>query len=461
MNQTEIFMPEPFPRESATEQLPGSYDSEFGNVELEEELRRGSSVRSRSGAGRSRPSRGSAAQRRTPRRPGLPRPRPWPGRPVAPWPIVQEPFPAPGEPEPGAGPAEPQGSEHVRWTQDCLNRVMSAQLPVDGVMTPATRSVVRSFQQRENLPVTGIVGPDTEEALKRACSGAPSQPSGDIQADQELGFETPFEYGESAEWREELDGSARDQVRWAQGALNEVVGIRLSVDGMPGPATRSAIRSFQRRQGLPVTGVLEAETEAALGEVRRDAEAEADAMLELETLGPLTAELKWLPENDHPKLYSLENARKEPGGGVYIALDKRGKPLKVGITNSFDKRLYRYEEAASKIGGVWFYLAQIKRGRIGGLGIAGAANAIEYAIARTLLRAGRELRWHRKPFKFATVTGTVDIRNILPKPLATLVSKAFTATGADPRGRPIRTYPSPASTDGLRLLESRHPKWEA
>ena len=69
----------------------------------------------------------------------------------------------------------------MRWAQDCLNQVMQAGLPLDGVLSAATRSVVRSFQQRENLRATGIVGPDTEEALKRACAGGaqrrpPTQP---------------------------------------------------------------------------------------------------------------------------------------------------------------------------------------------------------------------------------------------------------------------------------------------
>ena len=68
-----------------------------------------------------------------------------------------------------AGPERTQeGSEHVRWIQDCLNRAMSAQLPVDGVMTPAARSLVRSFQRQQGLTASGIVGPDTEEALKKA-----------------------------------------------------------------------------------------------------------------------------------------------------------------------------------------------------------------------------------------------------------------------------------------------------
>jgi hypothetical protein len=52
---------------------------------------------------------------------------------------------------------------------------MSAQLPVDGVMTPAVRNAIRSFQQQQRLTVTGIAGPDTADALKRACAGDGAQ----------------------------------------------------------------------------------------------------------------------------------------------------------------------------------------------------------------------------------------------------------------------------------------------
>lgn len=56
-------------------------------------------------------------------------------------------------------------AEYVRWAQNALNDVLGLQLPVHGVMDAATRSAVRSFQQREGLPVDGVVGPDTERAL--------------------------------------------------------------------------------------------------------------------------------------------------------------------------------------------------------------------------------------------------------------------------------------------------------
>ena len=55
-----------------------------------------------------------------------------------------------------------------------------------------------------------------------------------------------------------------EYVRWVQSALNRVMSLRLPVDGIMGPETRSAIRSFQQRQGLPVNGIVGPETQRAL-----------------------------------------------------------------------------------------------------------------------------------------------------------------------------------------------------
>lgn len=49
-----------------------------------------------------------------------------------------------------------------------------------------------------------------------------------------------------------------------QAALNRH-GFMLDVDGITGPRTRAALREFQHRMGLPVTGVADAATLAALG----------------------------------------------------------------------------------------------------------------------------------------------------------------------------------------------------
>lgn len=68
-----------------------------------------------------------------------------------------------------------------------------------------------------------------------------------------------FEYQER-----EVDRNSRGFVRWMQESLNKVLGLRLTVDGNLGPATRSAIRSFQQKQGLSVDGSAGAKTEAAI-----------------------------------------------------------------------------------------------------------------------------------------------------------------------------------------------------
>ncbi|MDF0673065.1 MAG: peptidoglycan-binding protein [Nitrospira sp.] len=131
----------------------------------------------RGGGPRSRPVRRPLRSPKRPLRPPPVRPKPPCLRPPCPpysrgsvlWPVVEysglyrEPY--------GAEPEPPTGSEHIRWVQDCLNQALGLQLPVTGLMGRETRSAVRSFQRRQGLRASGIVGPDTEEALKAACDG--------------------------------------------------------------------------------------------------------------------------------------------------------------------------------------------------------------------------------------------------------------------------------------------------
>ena len=57
---------------------------------------------------------------------------------------------------------------------------------------------------------------------------------------------------------------SREYVAWVQRALNQVLGLRLATDGIMGLQTRSAIRSFQQRQGLKVDGSIGPATEQRL-----------------------------------------------------------------------------------------------------------------------------------------------------------------------------------------------------
>ena len=57
---------------------------------------------------------------------------------------------------------------------------------------------------------------------------------------------------------------ASEYVRWLQSALNQIMGLHLPLDGLMGIATRSALRSFQKQQGLPMNGIVGPDTERAL-----------------------------------------------------------------------------------------------------------------------------------------------------------------------------------------------------
>ncbi|MBP2671953.1 MAG: hypothetical protein H6Q85_2019, partial [candidate division NC10 bacterium] len=95
-----------------------------------------------------------------------------------------------GSGEPSSSQSAEPPSEYVRWVQDSLNRALGLQLPIDGVMNRETRSAVRSFQERQGLPVNGLVGPETEAALKTASSVMPV-PSRDISTKPETEWENP------------------------------------------------------------------------------------------------------------------------------------------------------------------------------------------------------------------------------------------------------------------------------
>jgi hypothetical protein len=58
--------------------------------------------------------------------------------------------------------------------------------------------------------------------------------------------------------------SSAAYIKWVQATLNQALGLKLDVDGKIGPMTRSAIRSFQRQNGLDADGIVGSKTEAAL-----------------------------------------------------------------------------------------------------------------------------------------------------------------------------------------------------
>jgi len=59
-----------------------------------------------------------------------------------------------------------------------------------------------------------------------------------------------------------------EYVRWVQSALNQLQGLRLPITGVMGAQTRAALRSFQQGKGLPADGIAGPDTEQALREAR-------------------------------------------------------------------------------------------------------------------------------------------------------------------------------------------------
>ena len=177
----------------------------------------------------------------------------------------------------------PVGTEHVRWVQSSLNQILGLRLRINGVMNRATREALRDFQKREGLTVDGIAGPETKQALIAARSAQNSVTPVGTRPEQEQFLGSLWGYrrrprrrkkyrssrpkvrsASKSSSRKTLNRNSREYIKWVQQSLNRVQGVRLSVDGILGPMTRSAIRNFQNQRGLAVDGIVGPATENAL-----------------------------------------------------------------------------------------------------------------------------------------------------------------------------------------------------
>jgi hypothetical protein len=105
--------------------------------------------------------------------------------------------------------------------------------PIDGFPGPETRTALRQYQARHGLPTTGEV----DEATLRALGvNMVSEP---INRDTGL-----------------------HQVQRRLQAAGLYTG---PIDGVPGPGTRTALRQYQVKHGLPATGEVDEATRRALG----------------------------------------------------------------------------------------------------------------------------------------------------------------------------------------------------
>lgn len=131
--------------------------------------------------------------------------------------------------------------DSVKAVQQALvNQGVAVAGGVDGVFGPATETAVKSFQRQHGLPETGQIDDATAIAL-----GLASSPF--------LGL---------------TQGARGDAVRQLQERL-AAAGFRPAggADGVFGPATTTALTSFQSSKGLAASGSVDPATAAALGTV--------------------------------------------------------------------------------------------------------------------------------------------------------------------------------------------------
>ncbi len=217
-------------------------------------------------------------------RPRPSRPRPKPGKPGKPIPgMGKSPKPWRHRPRrliirrraaPCICPAH--GTEFVRWVQSSLNQLQGLNLRINGMMNRATRNAVRKFQRQHGLPVDGIAGPDTEQALMQAKSGQ-AQPG----EQAELAFDRALLAPRSkthpphkgscgcAACRKEEEGLFDDIAGWFGGLFGNDVDY-------PVKAGQDYGRVFgnKRPPGLPVDTRKAGAPGSALADVRKIAKAQ-------------------------------------------------------------------------------------------------------------------------------------------------------------------------------------------
>ena len=148
------------------------------------------------------------------------------------------------------------------------------------------------------------------------------------------------------------DGSASEEARWVQDCLNRVLNLQLPVSGHFDAATRSAIRSFQRRQGLAATGIASPSTRRRLDAACEGGEAETAPTSEWEDASEGEEEFKFsapygvkLTAGSGPvrisNRKSLEQLPTRPGvyflhvGGTIWYVGKAGDSIRARLSDRF------------------------------------------------------------------------------------------------------------------------------
>ena len=129
--------------------------------------------------------------------------------------------------------------------------------PVDGVFGEGTDSAVRKYQQAFNLNPDGLVGKETWYSIQRTFNAVKRlndlSSEGLSREDTELLFNSFLEEGDRGSEVYEL----QYLLNLTSEFNNEIPPV--TIDGVFGNETKSAVEAFQRSFGLPINGTVEIE----------------------------------------------------------------------------------------------------------------------------------------------------------------------------------------------------------
>lgn len=136
----------------------------------------------------------------------------------------------------------------VRWLQESLNKLMKANLIVDGDFGNNTLKAVKDFQEKYGLEVDGEFGPKSRTAMNKLLGGEK------IEVKKVPALAKPTL----------KQGSKGTQVKLLQEDLNYVMGTKLTIDGDFGGKTGSALEAFQVKFNLEVDRIYGSESSAMM-----------------------------------------------------------------------------------------------------------------------------------------------------------------------------------------------------
>ncbi|MEO1619776.1 MAG: peptidoglycan-binding protein [Cyanobacteria bacterium J06632_3] len=151
-----------------------------------------------------------------------------------------------------------QGAD-VRILQRYLSRNGLYPYVIDGVYGPETANAVATYQRIRDLPATGVA--DESTLIDMDFDFLPQSSFGTNSAG---GFSTSSSSSTSLQSGGLGPGSTGNDVVALQQRLNDF-GIPVIVDGVYGFETQQGVRTYQRVQGLNVTGNADSDTLASMG----------------------------------------------------------------------------------------------------------------------------------------------------------------------------------------------------